>query len=612
MQTLTKKEFAGFLGRYILTPILSQRTVLATVSAALVLLALTQAMALLLIKGFMAAFFTDAARQVVTLSDLLPSNLSSVASILPNTSFPRGVMVWAVPLSIFVVGLLKAFASYSYNIGLSRMTLRVAQNYREKVFASAMKLPWLSSSSRSAGDWMTIIMADAAFIQTRLSDFALAFLKDTVLILSCLATLWFIHWPAALGLCLLAPIIAWQMGRAGKKIAWYAEAFQSALGVLASIVLGIRGRFRYMRAQHGEELEVRKFHDKNVSYLKMMTGSIFIRSLIAPGMELLGFLFFAFFIFGWSRRLPGFQVEPELVLQFFVALGLILKPARELGEQVARWSETIGGLKRSMSVIRAVESFESSDYSINEKSGEPCRFSVLSIRKIGIFYGERSAFSADKLEIGVGSTVAVVGPSGSGKSSLLRVISGLVPPKMWDCNVNWADLRSASSLVSQSPFLFKDTIRNNLLYGYTGREDGDDLDARLWACLSAVNMSTFLRELPGGLNTMFNPLDSNLSGGQVQRLVIARALLRDPQVLLLDEATSAVDVASEFEITQSVIDDAKRNHRVLIAVTHRLQWLSLYDQVWFVEDGRVVFTGSFEAIQKQERFRSFISTEGQL
>jgi ABC-type multidrug transport system fused ATPase/permease subunit len=323
-------------------------------------------------------------------------------------------------------------------------------------------------------------------------------------------------------------------------------------------------------------------------------------------------LFFAFFIFGWSRRLPGFQVEPELVLQFFVALGLILKPARELGEQVARWSETIGGLKRSMSVIRAVESFESSDYSINEKSGEPDRFSVLSIRKIDIFYGERSAFSADNLEISIGSTVAVVGPSGSGKSSLLRVISGLVPPKMWDCNVSWSDLRAVSALVSQSPFLFKDTIRNNLLYGYTGREAGDDLEARLWACLDAVNMSTFFRELPAGLNTMFNPLDSNLSGGQVQRLVIARALLRDPQVLLLDEATSAVDVASEFEITQSVIDDAKRHQRVLIAVTHRLQWLSLYDQVWFVEDGRVMFTGSFEAIQKHERFRSFISTEGQL
>jgi ABC-type multidrug transport system fused ATPase/permease subunit len=183
---------------------------------------------------------------------------------------------------------------------------------------------------------------------------------------------------------------------------------------------------------------------------------------------------------------------------------------------------------------------------------------------------------------------------------------------MWECNVNWADLRAASSLVSQSPFLFKDTIRNNLLYGYVGRDAGDALDARLWACLNAVNISTFLRELPAGLNTVFNPLDSNLSGGQVQRLVIARALLRDPRVLLLDEATSAVDVASEFEITQSVIDDAKRHQRVLIAVTHRLQWLSLYDQVWFVEDGRVMFTGSFEAIQKYQRFKSFISTEGQI
>lgn len=610
MVPFINKEFAGFLTRYVLAPILSQRAVLTTVFAALCLLAVTQAMALLLIKGFMAAFFTDVSRQTVTMRDLIPSNLSSLASVLPNGVFPREVMIWAVPLSISIVGLLKAFASYSYNLGLSRITLRVAQNYREKVFESAMKLPWLSSSSRSAGDWMTIIMADAAFIQTRLTDFALAFLKDTVLIISCLATLWFIHWPAALGLCLIAPIIAWQMGRAGRKIAWYAEAFQSALGVLAGMVLGMRGRFRYMRAQRGEKLELNRFEDKNRAYLKMMTGSIFIRSLIAPGMEWLGFLFFAFFIFGWSRKLPGFQVEPELVLQFFVALGLILKPARELGEQVARWSETVGGLKRSMSVIRAVDSFNLSDFSVKVDSGVGAVFSKLSIKNVEIYYGERSAFSAQNLEVSAGSTVAIVGPSGSGKSSLLRVLSGLVPPKQWDCNVKWAEIRAVSSLVSQSPFLFKDTILNNLLYGYTGVDSGDQLDARLWACLGGVNMSSFLRELPQGLKTVFNPLDTNLSGGQIQRLVIARALLRDPRILLLDEATSAVDVASEFDITQSVIQDAKRNQRILIAVTHRLQWLSLYDQIWFVEGGQVVFSGSFETIGKHEKFRAFIAAGG--
>jgi ABC-type multidrug transport system fused ATPase/permease subunit len=329
-------------------------------------------------------------------------------------------------------------------------------------------------------------------------------------------------------------------------------------------------------------------------------------------MEWLGFLFFAFFIFGWSRRLPGFQVEPELVLQFFVALGLILKPARELGEQVARWSETIGGLKRSMSVIRAVESFASPDFTMKVNSDTGTSFSNLSIRKVDIFYGDRSALSAQSLQVGVGSTVAIIGPSGSGKSSLLRVLSGLVPPKEWDCNVNWADLQGISSLVSQSPFLFKDTIRNNLLYGYTDRDSVEQLDAKLWACLDAVNMSRLLRELPRGMNTVFNPLDTNLSGGQIQRLVIARALLRDPRVLLLDEATSAVDVASEFEITQSVVDDVKRNRRVLIAVTHRLQWLSLYDQIWFVEGGQVVFKGTYETVQKQERFRAFISAGGQL
>jgi ABC-type multidrug transport system fused ATPase/permease subunit len=612
MSAAAKMDLPGFLSRMILVPVLRQRRVLFSEVAALVVLASSQALALIISKGFLTAFFTDPNKAVVSLADLVPSQVLQYFPALLNLQLQRDDIVWMVPASILAVGILKAGASYVYNFGLARLALKVAQNYREQVFEAVLKLPWLQSAARNPGDWMTVIMADAMFIQSRLTDFSVAFVKDVVLIFSCMMTLAFVHLPAALVLLCLTPLIAWQMGRTGKKIAWYAEAFQRELGALAGMLLGMRERFRFMRAQHGETLECQMFAERNRQYLKMMTGSIFVRSIVAPGMEWFGFVFFAIFIFGWSRKLPFFEVAPDLVLQFFIALGLILKPVRELGEQVARLGETMGGLKRSMAVVNAVRPMVNENFSFEKAGGRDGLLCEVSVLKLEVDYGERIALIGEDLVIKPGKTIAVVGPSGSGKSSLLRVLAGLVPPQKWQANVPWVDLIENSAMVSQTPFLFKDTLRKNLLYGMNETADFSNTESSICSALRTVNLADLIEGIPGGLDAMFSPLDANLSGGQIQRLVIARALLRNPRLMLLDEATSAVDVASELDITRRLVADAKANGRCLISVTHRLQWLAHYDEIWFIEGGRVQEKGSMEKLMEFERFRKFLSAEGSI
>lgn len=609
MLAAAKMDLLGFLSRFILLPVIRQRRVLLSALIALIVLAFSQALALLISKGFLTAFFTDPNKPYVSLTELLPAKF---LTYLPNAfslEIPSDDIVWLVPASIFAVGLLKAGASYVYSFGLARLSLKVAQNYRERVFEAVLQLPWLQSSGRSPGDWMTVIMADAMFIQSRLTDFLVAFVKDVVLIISCMVTLAFVHLPAAIVLICIAPLIAWKMGRTGRKIAWYAEAFQRELGALAGMLLGIRERFRFMRAQHGETLECEMFAERNRQYLKMMTGSIFVRSVVAPGMEWFGFILFATFIFGWSRKWPYFDVAPDLVLQFFISLGLILKPVRELGEQVARLGETIGGLKRSMAVVNAVQLRTNPDSIISELPDGEARAASVVISRLEVDYGERVALIADDLVINPGKTIAVVGPSGSGKSSLLRVLAGLVPPQKWQANVPWLEIRTRSAMVSQAPFLFKDSLRKNLLYGLTVARDLTEAELSIWRSLATVNLEELIKSMPDQLDSSFNPLDANLSGGQVQRLVIARALLRNPKLMLLDEATSAVDVASELDITRRLVDDAKSNGRCLISVTHRLQWLSFYDEIWFVEGGRVIKKGPLNQMMDFDRFRRFLSAE---
>ena len=123
-----------------------------------------------------------------------------------------------------------------------------------------------------------------------------------------------------------------------------------------------------------------------------------------------------------------------------------------------------------------------------------------------------------------------------------------------------------------------------------------------------VNLEEAVRGLPQGLESRFNPLETNLSGGQIQRLVIARAILRRPSILMLDEATSAVDVATEHDISTRLIGTVHETGTILLAVTHRLRWLELYDQVWFVENGAVIMTGTHSKLMNNQRYRAFANT----
>ena len=607
----TTMSVPRFLRRFMLDPALEQRSVIWSVVLALAFLSLTQGLALLLIKGFLAAFFTDVSTGLVPIAGIVPDKFRVYVPAEWDVLVPRVTLALIVPIAIVITGMFKAFATYLYNLGLVKLSLKVAQNYREKVFAGVLALPWLSSTKRDPGEWMSVIMADAIFIQSRLTDFSTAFVKDGVLIFSCLVTLAVIHWPAALLLLAMAPLIGWQMGRAGRRIAWFTEAFQRELGVLAGRVLAMRERFRFMRAQHGEDFERVHFEGGNLAYFDMMSRSIFLRALVAPGMEWVGFAVMAVFIYGWTRHIPGFDVRPEVVVQFFVALGLILRPVRELGEQIARWSETVGGLRRSMHVITEVETAVASGDTarLSELTHKFKESLVVNVNRCEVSYGERLAFSGKNLTIAAGQSIAIIGPSGAGKSTIVKSLSGLVAPSYWDASMPWSEVIRHTTLVSQSPFLFKDTLRGNLLYGLTEDLRSVTTDEMLWGALRVVNLEDSIRALPLGLESRFNPLETNLSGGQIQRLVIARALLRRPSILMLDEATSAVDVATEHDISTRLIGTVHETGTILLAVTHRLRWLELYDRVWFVENGQVTMVGTHSELLRHERYKTFATTE---
>ncbi|HNX58182.1 MAG TPA: ATP-binding cassette domain-containing protein, partial [Spirochaetota bacterium] len=217
------------------------------------------------------------------------------------------------------------------------------------------------------------------------------------------------------------------------------------------------------------------------------------------------------------------------------------------------------------------------------------------------------------LEIKAGESVAFVGPSGAGKSTMLSLLLGFVRPTEGRIFLDGKDMtgidlrsyRAHTGVVTQETVFFTGTVRENALYGSTRVPD-----SAVKRALEAANALEFVNELPEGLDTVIGEKGVRLSGGQGQRLAIARAIVRDPRVLLLDEATSSLDTISE-KLIQEALARVMR-HRTSIVIAHRLSTVKGCDRIVIVDKGRIVGAGTHRELIKGDNFYSRMIRTGML
>ena len=198
-----------------------------------------------------------------------------------------------------------------------------------------------------------------------------------------------------------------------------------------------------------------------------------------------------------------------------------------------------------------------------------------------------------------------MGPSGAGKSTLMRAMVGLLKAMTWKSKTTEQKFFDHISFVSQNPFLFQDSYDGIFAMVCNGIA----MIAEILASLERVGMLDAIKELPNGLDTTVEAVRSNFSGGQVQRLVIARSLLRKQEFLAFDEATSAIDADNEELITKYLLTEVAAKSIGLIFITHRLTWLELFDEIWFVENGEIQLMGSHSQLLKEDRYRRFYESQ---
>lgn len=563
----------------------------------LMILSLSQSAFLLLLGPFFKSLFTLGSLEALTLSELLPENISRSLPSLGNISISKEQVTWMIPSGLFVAVLAKGVAGYFFQYNQQGLALHVAKRYRDRLFGAILNRPYLKIHERSPGEWMSVLMNDVLYLQSRYSDFLSSVIKDSVLIISALGAMVIIHWETAVTLFVCAPFLFIILGKTSKRISHFAEGWQKDLSKMSGLVLSLRKRYPFIQGQHSQAYESKLFSGYNEKYLETVKKSILLRAIFSPGLELAGFLGFSIVLLLISKGFFGEGFGPEKLIQFLAALGVLLRPLKSLGEQVARLQETKGALQEGYKIFDPIP-----EEGAIKWTNDPLTREELFIKDVSAGYNDKVCIKGSKLSLKLGKSIAIVGPSGSGKSTLVRTLVGLQPPLHWQGDMDWKKFIEQTSFVSQKPFMFEDSIRTNLLYGLDHKKN----DEVIWEALKHVAMEDAVRSLPSGLESTVSAVRSNFSGGQVQRLVIARSLLRNKPFLVFDEATSAIDLENEELITRHLLMQVSTQKVGLLFVTHRLVKLYDFDEVWFVENGKISLIGSHNELLKHQRYNEFI------
>ena len=483
---------------------------------------------------------------------------------------------------------------FRYLGGYTVENLRVTtvQRMRNAMFDSVIGKDVGYFSGQRKGDIISRITSDVLVVQFCITNTLQVAFREPFLIIGYLVLMINISWQLSLFSVLFLPLVGFLIGSIVKKLRHPASKSQQRMGELVSVLDESLGGIKIVKTYSATEYVKDKFHALNQNLANILLWMARRQQLASPMSEFLGITAVAIIlIFGGSLVMSG-KLNAAGFIAFIAAFSQITRPVRAFIDQFANINQGVAAGERIFAVLDAKNEINDAP---DAKDFEGLKEKV-EFRDVRFSYDEsREIIHGVSFEVRKGETVALVGPSGGGKSTLSELMERFYDADSGDIlfdgisirDYKQDSLRAAMSLVSQETVLFNDTIKNNIALGRLDATDEEIVEA-----CKVANAHNFIVESPEGYETNIGDRGAKLSGGQRQRLSIARAVLKNPDFLILDEATSALDTESEKLVQDALTKLLKGRTSVVIA--HRLSTIMNADRIFVIDEGRIVEEGKHE------------------
>lgn len=518
----------------------------------------------------------------------------------------KALGVICILIVIFI--LLKNLFLYLSIYVLTPIRNHIVNDMRTSMFQKILALPIGYFNDQKKGDIMSRLTNDLSDMETSSVNLLESLCREPVTIILFLAAMVFLSPQLTLFLIILLPVAGFIIGRIGRSLKRQSTMLQEKLAEILSTIEETLGGIRVVKAFNAEKDQFKKFDDQNNELLLIKNKAIRRRDLASPVTEVLAFLAVVIVLwYGGQLVLKNSFLNAEDFLTYIVIFSQLIQPLKNL-------SSASYNIKKGAASIERIEHLINEDVSIKEIANPVILTSFndcIEFKNVSFSYEEKTILDNINLKIQKGKTVALVGSSGAGKSTLVDLI-----PRFHDVlkgellidginikNYSLKSLRNQMGIVTQEPILFNDTIANNIALGMD-----DATEAKIMDAAKIANANQFILQKENGYNTSIGERGNKLSGGEKQRVTIARAVLKNPPILLLDEATSSLDTESE-KLVQDAINNLM-NNRTSVVIAHRLSTIRHADEIIVLDKGKIAERGTHMTLMALDGiYRNLVSMQ---